>query len=45
MLDELVADFLRHTNALPSRSSVLDLMTWSHQQTISPAERPEDEKT
>jgi hypothetical protein len=37
-LDELVADFLDHTEALPSRTTVMELMEWSHQQTLSPTE-------
>lgn len=40
-LDELVADWLRHTRKLPSTSSVMDLMQWSHQQTLNPTELPE----
>lgn len=39
MLDELVADFLMHNpQALPTRATVLDLMTWSHHQTLEPTE-------
>ena len=37
-LNELVADFILHTGKLPSRSSVLELMQWSAQQRVSPAE-------
>jgi hypothetical protein len=32
-LDELVADWIMHTQSLPSRSTVMDLMRWSHTQT------------
>ena len=38
MLDELVADWINQTNCLPSQNSVMDLMQWSHQQTIEPTE-------
>jgi hypothetical protein len=37
-LDELVADFIRHTDRLPSETSVMDLMMWSHAQTQNPTE-------
>ena len=37
-LDELVADFITHTGKTPSRSTVMDLMKWSYEQTISPDE-------
>lgn len=33
-LDELVAEFISSTRYLPSRISVLELMRWSHQQTL-----------
>jgi len=36
--DELVADFILHTGKLPSRTTVLELMQWSDQQKVSPAE-------
>lgn len=36
-LDELVADFIRHTGGLPSETTVLALMGWSHEQTKKPA--------
>jgi len=36
MLDELVADWITHTNCLPSQCSVLQLMQWSHKQTEDP---------
>ena len=35
-LDELIADFITHTNKLPSKSSIMELMEWSHQQTLEP---------
>lgn len=37
-LDELTADFIRHTNGLPSNTTVLELMQWSHEQTTTPTE-------
>ena len=37
-LDELLADFLRHTTRLPSSTTVLELMRWSHSQTLNPTE-------
>lgn len=40
-LDELLADWFAHVkSARPSTSTVLELMQWSHQQTISPDEHP-----
>lgn len=35
-LDELIADWLAQTDALPSTSTVMDLMQWSHAQTKNP---------
>lgn len=37
-LDELIADFITHTGRLPSKTSVMELMAWSHEQTINPTE-------
>lgn len=37
-LDQLVADFISHTGRLPSETTVMEFMTWSHQQTINPDE-------
>lgn len=45
-LDELVADFIMHHRwapgmdrpKLPSNTRVLELMQWSHQQTVDPDE-------
>lgn len=37
-LDELVADFIAHTEKLPSKTSVMELLTWSFQQTQNPTE-------
>ena len=35
-LDELVADFVAQTGRLPSETTIMDLMRWSHEQTIAP---------
>ncbi len=35
-LDELIADWLSQTEKLPSKSTVLELMQWSKQQTETP---------
>lgn len=35
-LDELVADMITHTEMMPSKTTVLDLMKWSHSQTENP---------
>lgn len=41
-LDELLADFLQHHdfNKLPSNTTLVELMQWSHQQTIEPVDLP-----
>jgi hypothetical protein len=40
VLDELVADFVRHSEGYPllSDTTVMKFMEWSHQQTINPTE-------
>lgn len=38
-LDELVADFIDHTGKLPSQTTLMELMQWSHEQTLKP-DRP-----
>lgn len=38
-LDELVADFINITGRLPSQTTVMELMEWSHKQTIHPEEK------
>jgi hypothetical protein len=39
MMDELVADYLSHVpRALPSETTLMQLMEWSHAQTINPVE-------
>jgi hypothetical protein len=38
--DELVADFLEHhREKMPSTTTVMELMQWSHRQTQEPTER------
>ncbi len=37
-LDELTADWIRHTGKRPSEHTIFDLMEWSHEQTITPTE-------
>lgn len=41
-LDELVADFVQHTKARPSTTTVWELMKWSYEQTLDPTEEPHD---
>lgn len=38
--DELVADFIIHTNRFPEETTIIELIHWSHQQTQSPAPDP-----
>jgi hypothetical protein len=33
MLDELIADFIDETQALPSKTTLLELLKWSYKQT------------
>jgi hypothetical protein len=35
-LDELIADFIQETGKLPSKTTLMELITWSHEQTIKP---------
>ena len=42
-LDELVEDFMAHTNRLPSNTTIIELMEWSAKQCINPTERGIDE--
>ena len=37
-LDELLADFIGHTERLPSKTRLKEFLAWSHQQTINPTE-------
>lgn len=39
-LDELVADWITHTDQLPSQTTVMNFMQWSYEQTLNPTERP-----
>jgi len=34
--DELLADFIGHTGWLPSKTTLMDFMHWSHGQTTNP---------
>lgn len=36
-LDELVADFIKNTTKLPSKTTLLEFMSWSHEQTKEPS--------
>ncbi|MFA5186907.1 MAG: hypothetical protein WC551_10545 [Patescibacteria group bacterium] len=38
-LDELLADFITHTQALPSKTTILELIQWSHKETTNPTEK------
>jgi hypothetical protein len=35
-VDELLADFITHTHQLPSKTSIFELLVWSHRQTTEP---------
>lgn len=35
-LDELVGDYISQTNRLPSKTTVMELLKWSHAQTQRP---------
>lgn len=37
-LDELAADFLIHTKKRLGNSTILELIEWSHEQTLNPTE-------
>lgn len=37
-LDELMADMINHTKMMPSRTTVVELAKWAHEQTINPTE-------
>ena len=41
-LDELVADYIQHTENLPSKTMLAQFMDWSHKQTINPDENETD---
>lgn len=38
MLDELIADYILHTNKLLSNTTLIELIKWSYEQTIKPME-------
>jgi len=40
-LDELLADFITHTKALPSKTPIIELVKWSFNQTLKPSETEE----
>lgn len=42
-LDEIVADFINHTEALPSQTSVLELMFWAAAEAKEPTEKDTDQ--
>lgn len=37
-LDAVIADFMKHTDRLPSKTPIIELLEWSYQQTIQPDE-------
>lgn len=37
-LDELVADFITQTGKIPSQTTVMELMTWAHDQMLNPTD-------
>lgn len=41
-LDELIADWIRHTGKSFSRSTIYELMEWSSQQMENPTPTPHD---
>jgi hypothetical protein len=41
-LDELLADFTTHTGKLFSDTPIMDLIVWSHSQTIAPIDLKRD---
>jgi hypothetical protein len=41
-LDELLADFISHTERLPSKTSVVELLEWSFAQIQNPTEKGGD---
>ena len=44
-LDELIANFISHTDCLPSDTTLMQLMKWSYMQTINPDAKPGEEET
>ncbi len=41
--DELMADFISHTDGLPSKTTLSVLMKWSYEQTLNPTEEEGEE--
>ena len=39
--DELLADFIDHTDSPPSKTSLVEFMEWTYSQTIKPTEKGE----
>lgn len=39
-LDELIADWITHGNGMPSKSTVYDLLEWSHKQVNEGPDHP-----
>jgi hypothetical protein len=39
-LDELLADFIQHTNLRPSQTTAMQLLEWSAKQCIKPTDIP-----
>lgn len=37
-LDELLADFIKHTERMPTKTSLMEFLKWSHLQTTNPDE-------
>ena len=37
-LDMLLADFITHTGKFPSKTTILEFLRWSSQQTINPTD-------
>jgi hypothetical protein len=37
-LNELLADFLKHTGKLPSKTSIISFIKWSYEETKNPTE-------
>ena len=37
-MDELVADYMSHTNKMPSQTNLMELIEWSCEQTKNPTE-------
>lgn len=40
-----MADFFTHTHKLPSQTSLMELIEWSHRQTQEPDESPPESPT